>query len=294
MQDRCSRFPRNTPRRHIFAAVVLGLLGLPAFAAPTAAARTSIDWVEGIYHLSISVTLEEDIYYLPVARRNAEAYVQDRLPFLVLESLAEFPVSSSQVLRDYTDADPVLRGEVRDLSFQLVRSVLSEDLATLNLEYRLPIYPDLAHLFIQHETAVPLEPQLGWVPGDEHTGLVIYAATPLPWWGEEEERVVMPTLFPRLLDESGRVIFSKEHVAPDILVDQGIVAYSQDVSEAGFGARVGSYPLRCLATATFGTESTDLVLPADVVDLLFTREENLEILAQGRILVILPPMPTSP
>jgi hypothetical protein len=131
---------------------------------------------------------------------------------------------------------------------------------------------------------------LTWAPSAEFSGLVIYAADELPIQGEpnSDEEFLKPAMFPRIYDENMRLIAEVKMVEPEFLKQWGIVGYSKDTNEAPFLERIGRTPLRTSAVRLFGTNRTDIIIPLEIANKLLQNDHNLDLISQGRILIISP------
>ena len=119
--------------------------------------------------------------------------------------------------------------------------------------------------FIRHEIPVSLPPLLRWVPSKQDTGIIIYAAEPLPIHGTDRVERIRPALMPELYyyGQSQREIYllvDALRVAPEFLVNWGVVAYTDSTDEHDLYQRVGDAPLRIMAYGGFGRFPTDIVL----------------------------------
>ena len=140
----------------------------------------------------------------------------------------------------------------------------------------------------------PFERYLGFAPAAAYTGLVVYVQGSYPAWGREGSRATLkPCLFPRIFDNDMNQVVDASQADRSRLASWGLAAYSNDMDEIPYLDRVGANPLRTVARAVFGAGDTDIVISREAARLLLSREENIRMLAEGRILVILD-APTAP
>ncbi|MCI0573391.1 MAG: hypothetical protein L0Y66_21815 [Myxococcaceae bacterium] len=92
---------------------------------------------------------------------------------------------------------------------------------------------------------------------------------------------VTPALAPRLLDETGKAVYSAEAVSADARKTQGVASYFASLEEAKKSPRVGAKPLVLKASRAQGS---DLVLPADALERL--KASNPRFLAEGRVAIV--------
>jgi hypothetical protein len=252
--------------------------------------RTSarVEWAAGRIVIESSVAIAG--FADPRARFEAETETRAELPGLFLAYAPSLVITSWDTLGGAADADPALAGALAGIAGRgtLDASRMSEDLSTVRLAWTFPLFgPDgVASLLVTHKLPFPLTRPLGDVPAGRYTGVVIYAAEPLPSWGTSAERLPRPALFPRIFDEGMSLVLDKEMCDPASLVRWGMVAYTDDPADPGPEDRIGQNPLRILARGVFGRNDTDLLIPAESARRLLATEENSRLLREGRILVI--------
>jgi hypothetical protein len=65
-----------------------------------------------------------------------------------------------------------------------------------------------------------------------------------------------------------------------------MVGYADGIDQHEIDLRTGLHPLKTVARAVFGTRNTDIVIPTEAVKQILSIPENIEILKEGRILVV--------
>lgn len=90
-----------------------------------------------------------------------------------------------------------------------------------------------------------------------------------------------PALAPRILDESGNVVYSAYCVKEDAKKTSGVASYSENLENAKKDMKVGDKPLVLKAKSIKGS---DLVLSADDVKKL--ADGNTSYLAEGRVVIV--------
>jgi hypothetical protein len=95
-----------------------------------------------------------------------------------------------------------------------------------------------------------------------------------------------PALFPKIYDEEMNLIMDKSMCDPDRLRDWGMIAYSDVLDLRRYSYRIGSFPLTLMAKAVFGKNSTDIIISSEAAAEILSKEENRQLLAQARIVVI--------
>jgi hypothetical protein len=106
----------------------------------------------------------------------------------------------------------------------------------------------------------------------KHTGLII-DATGLK---------LQPAIAPRILDDGGAEVYSREMVQPTVLRQNGAAVYTKTLDAAKRDARAGQNPLILKATSV-GSTASDVVISKDDVTKL--QAENLFFLAEARVVI---------
>jgi len=252
---------------------------------------SSVDWKRGALVVEISVPLSSSgtTSALPRLKAEAEERLDAGLSAAFLESMAPLPVDSLSTLGELAAADRTLLARLGGwkASGRKEDVRLSRDFSRLIARWTFPFYGDQGLVAVFNPSdPTPVRRRLGYVPSRTFSGLLIYAQGSLPAGGKAKEETVRPALFPRLLDEEMKPIFTREMCDPVFLKKWGMVGYAQSMDEGEILARAGVLPLRTVARAVFGKNGSDLVIPEDAVRQLFSRDENIALLRQGRILVV--------
>lgn len=92
-----------------------------------------------------------------------------------------------------------------------------------------------------------------------------------------------PALAPRILDESGKVVYAAGVVTEDARRENGVAAYAKNVEMAkhNFNARIGAQPVVLKAIKASGSDLVISNLDADTL-----RGGNSAFLAQGKVVIV--------
>lgn len=269
-------------------AVMLGLCVVSAVSAQPVAVSRSFDWRTGMLELSLTADVVYDDGTPAAQMFLAEQRAREAFPNILFESLLSIQVDSRSNVGQMMAANPVLADEIVGLA-QTARPGLPEpatDLKSITLNYSVPIFPDLARFFVTHNIPFQMSDVIEWVPTRPFTGLVIYAAQPLPLHGTDREVQLEPALLPEIFDTEMRPILEQDMLDPDFAIRWGSVAYAESADETPWMERIGADPLRIMAREFFGVHPTDIVIGADDATRLLSLPENQRLLREGRILVI--------
>lgn len=92
---------------------------------------------------------------------------------------------------------------------------------------------------------------------------------------------LMPALMPRVLDETGKPVYSVDSLSAEARKTTGVAAYVQSLDEAKKSMKAGDKPLVVKATKASGA---DVLLPADEAKKLVSA--NPPFLAQGKVVIV--------
>ncbi len=106
---------------------------------------------------------------------------------------------------------------------------------------------------------------------EEGTGLVIDA----------RGLKLMPALMPRVLDETGKPLYSVDSLSPEARKTTGVAAYVQSLDEARKSLKAGEKPLVIKAAKASGA---DVLLPQEEAKKLVSM--NPPFLAQGKVVIV--------
>lgn len=236
------------------------------------------DWTEGYVEVTALGTAN-----LNLAQSEAHALVQaeETARALAYRKLSEringVVINSAVTVEKAAATDDrlvaVTRGLVRDAHEIAVKHEVMDDGSVLcSITLRVPMSSAKGLAAVSSyapANAAPLyQPAAGAsvAPGD-YTGVVIDAT------GLDLD----PALAPVLLTEDGKVVYGK--------VGEGAATYARTLEQArtkGAGAK----PLIVKALKAAGEYACDLVMPAPLVDLLFSLQEQKDVVRKGHVVIL--------
>lgn len=257
------------------------------FSLPSLCGETEveIDWSRQEIRLLIS---EEVASFTPLARGRVQRRIESEMDARFLAAAGGLQLDSATRLSDWIIANPerlpMLIDRLKEIHPHT--SGYSAEFKALNLSYRIPLFPSIAEVFIEHRRGYTLPPTLFYVPSAPYTGILIYAREELPVHGENRTSPIVPALFPKIWDDSMQLLFEPRMMDRETILSGGCVGYTDSFSDAAIRNRVGPNPLRIAARGLFGITPTDPIIPrADALALL-NAPGGRELLAQGRIMII--------
>ncbi len=253
----------------------------------TVSATKYINWDEGIVTLDITAA-GETAWTAPSSRYNMDKLISKRAPVLTAEAISDIPLSSLDTIGSAILNNTTLYGDLLKLPNQVGKtfSTASEDRKSLTVRYDIPIYPDIASLFINRKTADAVSVDLRYKATADFTGIIIYAGEELPLRSTNRKTLLTPSIFPRIFDENLNPVLDMSIVDPEYLKMWGTAGFSIDEKREYYGDRVGAFPLRTMAMAIFGKNETDLIISETSVRKILSSEHNRKLLIEGRVMII--------
>ena len=95
-----------------------------------------------------------------------------------------------------------------------------------------------------------------------------------------------PALFPRVVNEDGRVVYGPEFLIATYAEERGSVGYYNSLPPALADDRVGYNPLRINAVRSAGRNNTNLVVANSDARKLHSSLENLKLLERCRVVIV--------
>jgi hypothetical protein len=274
--------------------VLVALFVIAAIALPAQETRVTaeVDWTSGTLTVIISRDVPAGGANRPAAAARVQTGIRNDAASLIADELKDLSYDSyygiEGFLGENEEAMIGLMSAARTATATGTRA--ATDLRSVEATYQLDLYAGLASALVTHEEAVPLQRRLGWVPADEYTGVLIYAAEPLPHIDTGRETDLVPVLFPDLYyREEGGVhpLAETRNVLPEYLVRWGAIGYTTDPYATGLSERIGDNPMRIMAIGLFGRQPADPVIRATDAWQLLALESNRRLLAEGRVVVII-------
>ena len=153
---------------------------------------TSVDWESGTVIVSVSRAVPTETTNSPSAISRVQAQIERDAPAIVAGELLALTYNSYYTIGQLVDENESLIRRVLEAA-SLARAVdarSSTDLKWAEVTFRLNLHADIASLFVRHTYTDALPAILRWVPTADYTGIVIYAAEPLPIHGTDRREYV--------------------------------------------------------------------------------------------------------
>ncbi|MDA0333814.1 MAG: hypothetical protein O2782_01460 [bacterium] len=257
-----------------------------------------LDWTAGTVTVTGEGFVNESITH-PVQRRllgfraaKVDAYRRLLEIIGVVQIDARTTVSMAMVASDSTRVH--VEGLVRGA--RVVPGSQREEDGYYRLDLTLGLRGDLSAAVLPDSSSAPrMLPEdlptrdsiVVFIPPKPYTGLVVDA----------RGSSLRPSLSPRILDDSGRVIYAASHVDREYAVQTGVVAYDRSLPMAVVSDRVGgtsSHPFLVKATGVSGLYNSDVVVTRDMGTRIRMADMDTDFLAQCRVVFVVGPQPPTP
>ncbi len=257
----------------------------------TARVVHQINWQTGFLEITVEQPIEEQRSNAPARLFRTQQEIEQAFPRILFESVLPLRIDSVKTVEDAVRTTPAISSRLTELSTFTERGLPRPDqqLTSLSQQFRVPIFPNLAELFVSHQIPFRMERVVRWVPTENFSGLVIYAAGAMPHRGTGESTLLEAALLPEIYDTTLRPVLEQDMLDPEALRRWGVVAYSEDFDEDRWRHRIGPNPYRIMAREVFGLLPTDILISPEDADRLLSSSHNRNMLREGRILVIVAP-----
>ena len=272
-----------------------GLVPLSAQAQKSPNVSSAVNWQTSTLEVTLSQDVDLTVGNSPSRVYRAQQAIEREFASILFASLLPLQIDSVRTVEDAVHERPELAARIHELADRAQRGLPRPDLdmTSVTRQYRVPIFPDLAELFVGHRIPFRMERVIDWIPTRDFSGIVIFAADPLPWRGTNEIAYLTPALLPEIFDTDLRPVLEQDMLKPDAIRRWGVVAYTEEYDEDPWRNRIGAHPLRIMAREAFGTRPTDIVIGREDADRILGSPHNRELLREGRILVIVAPGQTT-
>lgn len=209
-----------------------------------------------------------------VARLGAERVAKLDALRNILEALKGVRVNSEITVENEMVTNSKMRSKVQGVArrFKVLKTKYYSD-GGVDLIVQMSLDGQLASTLVESGTKTAELPQKG---NAKHSGLIINA----------KGLKTMPALAPKILDESGKVIYSSEFLEKSNLEKRGVTAYFKAMDSAKKSERVGANPLVVKALKLAQGSKTDVVLSNADAEKLKDPDSNIKYLAEGRVIVV--------
>ena len=254
----------------------------------TITSESTIDWSSGNFVSNVSLDTERAGISMPSGKKSATNTINTELPVLIKDPLLSLFVNNSQQLGDLVLEDTVTLEQLTQIIDDGKKSpgVFTNGTLTLKMKHELSL-ASIANLMIKHRVPYRNAKPIEKVVSRAYTGIIIDARGSLPVHGEFVTDSVYPCFFPEIWDENMNLIYERNMGDPSLEQRQGMVHYDWDDDESKYQDRIGLDPMRIRARKVYGENRTDPVISRNDALKILTVPENLDLLKNGKVVVLL-------
>ncbi|TVQ40562.1 MAG: hypothetical protein EA384_02495 [Spirochaetaceae bacterium] len=278
------------PRRH----VLLFLLGTVLILAVHARDGSwqidqRVDWREGALLIGVTAPVPTSGPNLPAAEHTVRREIDREVARLFHDAAQRLRLNSAALMIDRVIDDSRLSAALLAAvqTPQIVSVRRTTDMRSVEVQYRLELFPDIAATVVRHTSAQPLPRVAGWVPTRRYTGVVIFAQGELPVYGEQAVAELRPALLPAIYDQRLRRVVSHEMLEGSNARGGSLVRYVSDLNDPLVHEIAGPDPVRINAAAVFGRQRSDIIIPESAAQRLLYGHQNSAVLQGARIVVVM-------
>ena len=214
--------------------------------------------------------------------------VEKQIPALIKDQLLSINVSSDKQLGDMVLDGSITLEQITDLIDAGKKStgiftggtLTMKTVHTLNLK-------EISAILIKHHFPYKNPKPIETVASRAYTGIIIDARGKLQVHGEFVEDKTEPSFFPKIWDKDMNLIYERNMAEPENVEKNGLVRYDWRDDESFYQDRTGRDPLRIQAREVYGEIRTDPVISREDALKILTVPENLELLKNGKVVILL-------
>jgi hypothetical protein len=263
---------------------------------PRARISGTLDWEKLKIFTTISIDLRNSGIRLPAGRSLAEDVLLTQFFAKIEPFILAIPVDSSSTLAGWIERGALSPGAVEALAngARRVPAVYAQDFTSMSASYTIDL-ADVSLQLVRHtrgrEAPLPLTP----AESIAYTGILIFAAGELDFYGHAGRALLRPCLFPKIWDTDMNLIYEKTMVEPETFGANTMTYYTKPANvfqntpsgiTADVQARIGDKPLKIIARGAFGISATDPVIAAADAHVIVSSPDVIRLLREGRVAIV--------
>ena len=253
----------------------------------TVTSECSVDWTQRVFYSRLSKEISPDIS-LASSRAGGIKQIAVKTSFLIKDPLLSLYVDSASTLSDMVLHKSVTLEQITNIidGGNVQPGVFSDDMKKLTVDHKFKLNDIGALMVIHNRPYRPLLP-IETTYSRKYTGIIIDARGVLPVQGEFVKSKGYPCFFPKIWDENMELLYERNMTDSKLARKNGITAYNWSDEENLYQDVVGKDPLHISARKIFGTNRTDPVISRKDALKILSVKDNLELLEQGKIVILL-------
>lgn len=247
-----------------------------------------VNWENNTFFSRIELDMNKAGISLLSGRSVATNRILQQLPLLVKNPLLTITIDSSTKLGDTVLWNLLSIGNIIDIidNGYSTPSVYTRMNEAITMNHGIALN-DIASLLILHTNPYKPNIPIDQVSSRPYSGIIIDARGALPVHGEFVEARTEPCLFPKIWDDTMKLLYERNMVESEIVSLSGLVTYSSSKDEKIYQERIGTDPLRITAREIFGIYRTDPVISRNDALKILSVPENVDLLRQGKVVLLL-------
>ena len=285
-----SALSKNTFRAALLAGLAALCAGGPVAAeqGETIYSKSAIDWTAYKFVSDVNLDTRRAGITIPSGRKAANATIDRELPILIKDPLLSLFVNSEHTLGDIIIDDMITLEQLTEIIEDGKKTPAVFTDGSLNLKTTHSInLTEISSLLVKHQTPYKNPKPVEQIASRAYSGIIIDARGKLPVQGEFVRDNVNPCFFPQIWDDGMNLIYERNMGNPDLERAQGLVHYDWSDNEERYEHRIGQDPMHIRARKVYGFNRTDPVISRDDALKILTVPENLQLLREGKIVILL-------
>lgn len=247
-----------------------------------------IDWTKFEFTSDINLDTQKAGIKMPAGKKAAATLTAKQIPVLIKDPLLSINVSSTEQLGDLVLDRTISLEQITDLidSGKKSPGVFTNGSLTMQTSHTLDL-SKLNSFIVKHRFPYKNPKPIDAVASRAYTGIIIDARGQLEVHGEFVTDNAEPCFFPKVWDEEMNLIYERNMAMPDKVNKSNLVHYDFRDDESSYRDRVGVDPMHIKARQIYGEIRTDPVISREDALKILTVPENLELLRQGKVVILL-------
>ncbi len=249
---------------------------------------STVDWSKSRFISNVNLDTEKAGISMPSQKKAASNMIDTQLPILVKDSLLSLNVNSTQQLIDLVLDQTITLEQLTQIidDGKKTPGYFKNGTLTLSIQHFINI-SEISSLMIKHHFPYKNPKPIETIPSRAYTGIIIDARGKLNVHGEFVKDEVEPCFFPQIWDENMNLIYERNMGNPESESKNGVIRYEWSDDESLYQDRIGLDPMRIRAREVYGEIRTDPVITREDALKILTVPENLELLQQGKVVILL-------
>ena len=249
---------------------------------------SAVDWTTFKFNSSITLDTQKAGIKIPSGKVSSINKIKANLPLLIKDPLLSLYVDNSKTLSDVVMDNSISiaqltnimdRSETTPVYFESGTSVLK---TTHSIDLR-----EIGNLLVKHKDPYTITKPIDSIASRAYTGIIIDARGKLSVQGEFIKSPMSAAFFPKIWNEKMDLMYERNMVDPKVIAQHGMVTYGDSIDIGDYKDIVGTDPLWITAKKVYGINRVDPVISYDDYLRIVTVDKNLELLKNGKIVIIL-------